>query len=83
MNLHRILLFGMKTTNAAPLSALPPSWKYLSFQDDNHQFFNMSNDVFVGYTFHFKMIITKQTGITHRTEVGYTFHFKMIITRTS
>ena len=36
MNLHRILLFGMITTNAAPLSALPPSWIYLSFQDDNH-----------------------------------------------
>ena len=33
-------------------------WIYLSFQDDNHPFQCISGKLHVGYTFHFKMIIT-------------------------
>ena len=80
MNLHRILLFGMITTNAAPLSALPPSWIYLSFQDDSHLRSSRTMNSNVGYTFHFKMITTERSAMDESSVVGYIFHFKMITT---
>ncbi len=80
MNLHRILLFEMITTNAAPLSALPPSWIYLSFQDDNHpaSFLTCKGMgwIYLSFQDDNHCIPFSICAIM----VGYTFHFKMITT---